>query len=482
MIKKFNSLQGSLLLHELSFVLLVLITGAVGTIWSVSWQQSSEESLRLGAMNMSLQNIRGELYRQLKEVFDASFLHDSDADEEYALYTENIHGYIDALSGLATDDKEQQAITYIAEAYASFHQETMGLFDANNISSQQQLLDNQLEQYTFKYIESAFSQLDLLLQQKQNRLSATRQKWTSRLMWMAPIPVIVAISLLVMARRFVHKNVVRPLTDVIDGAKLISKGNLYHAIPQMGVSDLVRLAEAINTMADELSQSRDKLIETEKQAALGELVPLVAHNIRNPLAGIRAVSQVTRDEDVSEITRDALTDIIVAVDRLERWVSSLLSYLHPSELHFTTTNLITVADNALSLIEFQLTDKQVNIVREGWHITARPLMLDINLVEQALFNLMQNALEASSNNCVIKLVYQQQQDVDVLIIIDQGRGMKFDPVAEQVIDGETKRLGCGLGIPFALKVIKQHGGKLKYDSDKDGGTAVFVTFPIDLSR
>ncbi|MDH5358390.1 MAG: HAMP domain-containing histidine kinase [Gammaproteobacteria bacterium] len=479
MLKRFNSLQASLLLHELSFVFLVLITGTVGIIWSVSWQHSSEESLRLSSMNTTMQNIRGELYRQLKEVFDASFLHDKDAENEYQAYTKTINSYFVGLTALAVDEHEHDAIKRVSDAYQKFHGETAKLLGQPELDiNQKDLLDKQLEQYVFAQLEHAFTGLDTVLKDKQNALSLSRQRWTTRLSWLAPIPVLLAIGLLIAARHFVRRNVVQPLADVIDGAKRISKGDLQHTIPLMGVADLIRLSEAINAMADEIAVSRDRLIETKKQAALGELVPLVAHNIRNPLAGIRAASQVARDEDPSMYTKDALTDIIVAVDRLERWVTSLLSYLHPVEPHLSQTTLTAVADNALSLIELQLADKEITIERVGWKEASKIVAVDIHLFEQAIFNLVQNALETSSSGDVIQLHYSQQPEQVSLTIADQGLGMKYDPVAEQVTDGGAKRQGCGLGIPFSLKVIKQHAGQLIYGTTSSGGTIVTIKLPI----
>tara|TARA_R110002050_G_scaffold9504_1_gene32861 strand:+ start:2721 stop:4181 length:1461 start_codon:yes stop_codon:yes gene_type:complete len=476
MLKRFNSLQATLLLHELSFILLVLITGAVGVIWSVSWQNSSEESLRIGSMNTAMQNIRGDVYRQLKEVFDAAFLYDDDASKEYLVYTYTIQGYLLSLTELAKDEQELQAIQLVDNAYAAFHTKTEQLLnDGNAILDRQKLLDKELEKHTFVQLEYAFTNLDKMLSNKQQVLSLSKQQWSERLIWLAPIPVLLAIGLLLVARRFVRKNIVYPLTALVKGARLISKGDLNHKVPLIGVSNLVRLSEAINSMASELANSRDRLIETKKQAALGELVPLVAHNIRNPLAGIRAASQVARDEDVSASTRDTLTDIMQAVDRLERWVTSLLRYLHPIKPHLNETTLITVTDNALSLIELQLADKNISLQRLGWELAEPSLQLDIHLFEQAIFNLVQNALEASSSGNVIQLVYRQYDYKVSLTINDQGRGMTFDPVAEQVTEGDVKNLSCGLGIPFSLKIIKQHGGSLEYDKVDTGGTSVTIT-------
>jgi len=430
-------------------------------------------------MNTTMQNIRGDVYRQLKEVFDATFLQDKDAAEEYLTYTHSIQVNLLDLTVLANDEQELQAVQLVDNAYQAFHTQTEHLLeDDNAIIDRQKLLDKELEKYTFVQLEQSFTNLDQILNNKQRALSRSKQQWTQRLSWLAPIPVFVAIGLLILARRFVRKNIVYPLTELVEGARLISKGDLGHTVPLIGVSNLVRLSQAINTMASELANSRDRLIESKQQAALGELVPLVAHNIRNPLAGIRAASQVARDEDVSDSTRDTLTDIIVAVDRLERWVTSLLRYLHPIKPHFSDTTLVEVTDNALLLIELQLADKDIALQRFGWETKAVSLSLDIHLFEQAIFNLVQNALEASSQSNAIQLIYRQYENKVTLTIHDHGRGMTFDPVAEQVTGGEVKRLSCGLGIPFSLKIIKQHGGSLEYDNTDTGGTAVTITLYI----
>ncbi len=86
-LKQFNTIQGSLLLHELSLVLLVLLSVTIGVSWVQTWHNSSQESLRLTSMGTHIQHIRGDLYRQMKEVFDAMFLKDQQAHEEYYRYS-----------------------------------------------------------------------------------------------------------------------------------------------------------------------------------------------------------------------------------------------------------------------------------------------------------------------------------------------------------------------------------------------------------
>jgi signal transduction histidine kinase len=478
--KRFQNLQGALLLHELSYFLLIIVTAAIGISWAFAWQHSSTESLRLTAMTSEVQNIRGELYRQLKEVFDASFLEDADAPSEYDHYTQGIRQRLQQLSQLADTNEELAAVQAISSAYNRFHDETVKLFSPASYSQQQkQLMDLRLEQFTFNKLEAVFTQMEKVLQQQQLALSNKQQRWMEQLLWLVSLPVLLAVSLLLFARRYMRAKVLSPLNSVIQGTKRISTGELEQTILPSGADELKKLADTINTMAIELKQSRDKLVETQKQAALGELVPLVAHNIRNPLAGIRAAAQVTLGDDISSATREALTDIIVAVDRLERWVTSLLSYLHPLRPHFVETSLMDVASDAASLIALQLSDKQLKLNKTGFEL-ADPIttQIDSNLLEQAICNLIQNAIEASAKDGVIELEYQQTANTASLLIKDLGQGMRYQPNAQQPqADSDSKRLSCGLGIPFSEKVLKLHQGQLSFAANSPHGTIVTLLIP-----
>ncbi|MED5509650.1 MAG: two-component sensor histidine kinase, partial [Pseudomonadota bacterium] len=168
---RLNTIQGSLLLHELSFVFLILITTSVAIVWAFAWQKSSEESLRLTAMNSHVQSIRGELYRQLKEVFDAAFLDDQYARDEYNFYSRRINDGLADLRLLSEPGTETEAITQIEAAYTDYRQQTRELLRSVSLSEEQKnLLDYQLEQETFAELEHAFSSFDRLLKDKQTGL------------------------------------------------------------------------------------------------------------------------------------------------------------------------------------------------------------------------------------------------------------------------------------------------------------------------
>jgi len=237
------------------------------------------------------------------------------------------------------------------------------------------------------------------------------------------------------------------------------------------------LAQAINRMAEDLARSQEALVRSEKQAAQGALVPMLAHNIRNPLASIRAVAQVADTPEIAEDARESLRDIISTVDRLERWTGSLLAYLHPLKPQLSRVVLSQVLDGALAPLQQRLREKQMQVALA---LPPAPLtmMADEHLLEQGFYNLLLNAIDASPAGSSIEIRAEAAPAEVRITIRDEGPGMPFTPNPGDLSPGpSTKRFGTGLGIPFAFKVCEALGGKLSYDPAPQGGTLVTLTLP-----
>src|SRR5690606_483362 len=116
--------------------------------------------------------------------------------------------------------------------------------------------------------------------------------------------------------------------------------------------------------------------------------------IRNPLASIRATAQMIDEQDRPEDVGEARQAIIQTVDRLERWVRSLLSYLHPLQPRRSKVRLRRVVEGALVLLQPRLEEKGVTVTSRGWEIDPE-VSLDVDLAEQAVYGLLTNAVDAS---------------------------------------------------------------------------------------
>jgi len=467
------------------YLALVVVTAVLGSgaIWL--WQDASSESLRVNGMVQEVEIMRGNLYRQMKELFDTTFLDDPNAQNQYIQYSGLIEEGLHRLSDRAIGAEEEAAIKELKRTYHEIHIRTETIvFGPIPPEGRvlQRIFDTDLETGGLQAYEAAFRQVDHLFMLQQERL----QKKLSRLAYYTPlllvIPMIAACGLLILTQRFLTYSVVRPFSELQQGTRVIAGGDLGHRLNIEGATELIALSEAINQMAEDLQQSRAALLKTERQATLGALVPVVAHNIRNPLASIRATAQVLDEEGLPNDMRDGLQGIIASSDRLERWTASLLSYLHPLEARWIEADLVLVLEGLLDLVQHQFNVRGVELRRD---IPTGKMMgrFDQDLLEQALHGLIVNALEATTDHGVVIVSLRKETQRFEISVIDQGQGLQWTVSSsgiprDPVVPGRTtKRTGTGLGIPFALKVSEVHDGGLRYIPRPEGGTHALFWIP-----
>ena len=475
-----QSLRSLLLLHQTTLVVLVVATGGMGAMWAYFWQQSSAESLRINSLLFEAQNVRGDLYRQLKEVTRARLLEDPAALDSYWNHLYHIDRQFYQLQQHATDGDEIAAVNAMRRSYEMMQSEMNKIFaDPYQISEAVRLkiIDPAYEEWMLGDFEKAFKAFSELIAQRNQRLEQRLIYWTGLAPVIIPVPIVLAALMLLYSHRILTQDFVHPMLDITTGAHKIRRGQLDHRIPASGVQEVAQLANSINKMAQDLTTSRDTLIQTERQAVLRALVPVVAHNIRNPLASIRAASQTFDQIDDPQELRETSQAIIETVDRLERWVSALLSYLNPLKLNKRPACLSAVTDGALTALNTRLDEKAISVIRRNWMNTTE-VHVDVDLMEQALYGLLNNAIEASPRGGKISLILNSFNNMHTLHIDDEGPGMRFTPQPTHLSPGpSTKRFGTGLGIPFAFKICQAHRGELSFQPAPDGGTRVSLSLP-----
>jgi signal transduction histidine kinase len=474
-------LKSLLLAHELAFLFLVVVTGALGGVWAYFWQKTSAESVRINQLTYSSLQIRSDLFRQIKEVTYARLADNADALALYGDYSRRIDKQFNTLRQLSASPEEDSAIQEMQRSYRVLQNDMNNIFSDPYFVSRVvpiKILDLQYEQLLVGDYEKAQNQFERILRTKQERLATTLASWTRYARFLLPLPILLGIGLIVLARRWLRRGIVEPMREVMQGAKLISIGDLGYVIPQTGVAEMTDLAKAINHMAGELSRSRDALVESEKSSALGALVPVVAHNIRNPLASIRASAQLLEHAEDRDEIAEIKTAILDTVDRLGRWVSALVSYLHPLKPQPVPRSPTGVVDAAVNLLRNRLRERKIEVVRGAWEHDVL-VQVDPDLMEQAMYGLLSNAVDASPEGSSLTLNARRKDGELVLTIDDQGSGMPFEPQPSGLTPGPTtKRFGTGLGIPVAFKVCKAHGWKLEFGRGENGGTRVTITAPL----
>ncbi len=462
-------------------MVLVLVAFASGLYGIHIWDKASNESQRINLLVREIQLARGDMYRQMKELFDSFFLQDEEALNEYNAYTQSILKHFKELQNLAVGEQEKQAISELESNYKVFVNEAPSLFyiyQAKPDKSAQKSLYKGIETGIFNRYEVVSKRAEDLLTLKQNELKTHLDDAKKTSIAILIIPILLAGLLLFLSRLFLKRAIVKPINAIMLATSEINAGNLQHKVPEAGAAELATLSQEINKMADDLATSRDALVRTEKQAAMGLLVPMLAHNIRNPLASIRATAQVLDDPVHDDDTRESLHGIINTVDRLERWTGALLAYLHPVKPQLKLTSFSDILEGALLPLTQKIREKNIEIIKkiEGSQVS---MLTDEHLLEQVFYNLILNAIDASPKHSKIVIDALLNNHSFICTITDEGAGMPFTPDPHTISPGPTtKRFGTGLGIPFAFKVCEVLGGTIAFDAASPRGTRIRLTLPL----
>ena len=478
-----QSLRRLLLTHEIAFVILVIMSGALGVTWAYLWQQWSEESIRLNHLTHTALEIRSLLFKQFQEVSVAGLREDPKVLKLNSDYVGTIQELFNELRRKSAFRGEDYAVQRMQSALSLLQadlRETLKDSFALNRLVRSKLLDPAFESRFVADFETAHESFVGLIDMQLSAQERVIQRWTGIAPYGLGIPILVGIGLLFFSRRSLVLGFVKPMQAVVAGTREISSGNLERSLPDDGVSEVRELASGINHMAAELEANRVAIRANERQSALGSLVPVVAHNIRNPLAAIRANAQLLDGGESVEELGEIRQAIIDTVDRLGRWVTALVSYLHPLVPRRERVAAVTLLESALHLLASRFEQSGVEYRREAWDESAI-VDVDADLLEQALYGLLNNAIEASAQRAVIGVAVSQQDGAVYLSIKDEAGGIPFQPEPSELTPGPTtKRFGTGLGIPIAYKICSVHGYRLEFEIEPGRGTrAVIIAAPFE---
>ena len=480
-----KSLNNLIFRHEIAILFLVAVTGLIGGVSAFFWQQNSAESVRINAMFYLTEQIRGELYAQIQEMIRARILEDAHALETYPEYSRSISELFNELRRKSNSRKEDQAIQELNLSYREIQVDMNNIFSNPYIAdrlSKIQILNPTFAQQMVGKFENRYHSFKSLLRGNHEELDKTLEIWTKFAPFIIPIPLIIAFIIVFYTRHIMRIQFIAPIANVMEGAGKISHGKLNYQIKEEGVEEVSELANTINKMADELSRNREALLENERQVALGSLIPVVAHNIRNPLASIRASAQLLEHADNKKEINESKQAIIDTIDRLGRWVSSLVSYLHPLEPNLINVDASRLVDAVLEVLDNKIKEKRIKLVKNGWEDSVL-LNVDPDLMEQAIYSLLANAIDASSESSILKINIINNKDTLEIRIQDSGSGLLFEPKPGNLEPGpSTKRYGTGLGIPIAFKICQKHNWQLDFKTKSGKGTEVIIKAPINLGK
>jgi two-component system sensor kinase FixL len=219
-----------------------------------------------------------------------------------------------------------------------------------------------------------------------------------------------------------------------------------------------------------------RLSEQKSLAKLGEMAAVVAHEVKNPIAGIRGALQViTSRMPADQRDRAILVDIITRLDALNRIVQDMLMFARPRALRQEPMDLGILMRDTASLIERDPTMLDLEIRVNG----SAQIVGDREMLQIVFQNILMNAAQAIEGQGRIEVTISHADGRCLIAIADGGPGMP-EEVREKAFDAffTTKHRGTGLGLPIARRVVEAHGGTIHIDVPPTGGTTVSVDLPL----
>lgn len=234
----------------------------------------------------------------------------------------------------------------------------------------------------------------------------------------------------------------------------------------------------VNVVSDitELKNLRERLIHTERMAALGEVAARVAHEIRNPLISLGGFAR--RLEKKLQGGMKEYADIIrKEVDRLEGILNEILSFVKETRLKRETVHAESISHDVVSLLRSEMEEKGISLVTEF----EKPIEIyvDPNRMKEALLNIVRNAVQAVGKNGTVSLRIYTKGDACVFEVSDTGIGIAdedipfiFDPFFT------SKKEGTGLGLSITHRIIQEHDGTIEVKTEKGTGSTFSVFIPM----
>jgi signal transduction histidine kinase len=293
------------------------------------------------------------------------------------------------------------------------------------------------------------------------------------------LPVLLAV---VLAAIYVSRQITQPirrLSAQIESQLPTQDSGLstQHSLPLHDVDldaprELADLATTFNAMLARLRDTQQRLIESERLAAVGKIAASVAHEVRNPLAGIRMNLQLLQQHLARSGQGDESLNIAVAeLERLDAIVQEMLILGKRAEPQFASVDLHAIAEDVLHLLDRRLQHAGVTPRLQGESAIARA---DAAQVKQVLLNLIINATDAMPQGGRLTVRTAHAHGNARIEIDDMGPGVNLeqgqDPFAWF---STTKTAGSGIGLAVCKQIVDAHGGRIGLERI-EGGTRAWV--------
>lgn len=290
-----------------------------------------------------------------------------------------------------------------------------------------------------------------------------------------------------------HRIIGRNLGALVRSMARIEAGDRSHRAALIGPREIRMLALGMNDMLDSIARSEreledrrqtqirleNQLYQSRKMAAIGQLAAGVAHELGTPLSVVSGQAQrLLRDRSLPSKVTNELGAIRDAVQRMENIVRQLLDYGRKNQLQTRRMSLDDVACSVVAQLQGQAAAKNVALIAEGPR-PAPQFAFDRVRIEQALLNLVRNAVQAAPEEGRVQLEWFDEDCQLGYRVLDDGPGVPQELLGrlfEPFFTTKPVDEGTGLGLAVAQAAARDHGGVISCDQSELGGAQFKMVF------
>ena len=410
-----------------------------------------------------------ELRRYEKNVFLAGDLGDVDKLTSYLLQTINtfdeLRDQIKNIMGIWTFEQYRSALeSYEKLVYRGIDRERRSTTDY--VDSQIREKGKLLNEYMDKLIET-------------KRLRIDRAINTTLFIPMIFFVLFLAVFAFILIKA--QRNISGSLSVLQAAAGRVSGGDLGQIYYPMDRGDEISACiNAFNKMTQEIKTRQEQLLHSRKMASIGTFTSGIAHELNNPINNISLIVEtLMEDEDLSSAERSKLyQDLMWQADRSAEIVKGLLEFSRTDQEHLEKLSLDDIVDKTVRLVKNKINLQQIKY-EKSINTPLKPIWIDKSRLQQALLNLLINAIQAMPNGGTLTIAICAGETPNEIRIdvADTGIGIPaeqldsiFDPFFTTKKEGE----GTGLGLSVTYGIIKKQGGRITVQSTPGKGTCFSV--------
>ncbi|MFQ5935412.1 MAG: ATP-binding protein [Acidiferrobacterales bacterium] len=287
---------------------------------------------------------------------------------------------------------------------------------------------------------------------------------------------------------FAHR-LTRPLERLTEAVREVGKGHFDIFVENSSRDEIGVLSGSFNQMAAELRQRLEELrnaqaalVQSEKMSAFGQLSAGIAHEVKNPLAGILGHAQLCLRKVKSGDPLHKYVSIIEhETKRCTEIITNLMKFARQEKTEFESIDLNEVVRQAMAIVDHQLTINDIQVeLKLGMGIP--PINANPNQLQQVLMNFAINAQQAMEGRPgTVRVTTDKKDDGKVLLVFaDNGPGIPEnvrEKIFEPFFTTKPAGKGTGLGLSVTYGIVKDHHADIRIESEVGKGTAFVMTFP-----